>query len=1179
MATRQTRLVIKNNTVPSAPFSGATLLKGEAIVNTADGILMFSGVTSSSANWTPAGPGGNATFFEVGSNLYDLKIRNQITAYSGVTNLSGKFLSGTTNGFVLADISDIAGVDSYTTGATWNPNVLTLKLNNGKPNVSVNINAFTALTVGNLTVTGTTALSGSAYYYGTVSGTNPNELINLDYLTGFSQTNDVYVTGSTLTPATNNTDSQTSTLLYHGVPLGGGYTIVTDNTFTTGGTYDNNTALITFDKNDGSSYTVSLSGIDVNDTYVTGGTVTSGGTLNLVRNDSVTVSIPKVTYWTSGSTGSFAIKAINNSGLDSTGDRAVAWGNGTLASGDDSTAWGIQTSATTSGSTASGFQTLASGLYSHAEGGETTAIGNYSHAEGQQTTARGNFSHSEGYQTIASGATSHSEGYLTSAIGTSSHAEGDFTTALGDFSHAEGNQTIASGSSSHAEGVLTKALGNYSHAEGYFTTAIGDYSHAEGQFTIASGISSHAEGANTIASGQFSHSEGFQTTASGDYSHAEGQFTIASGDRSHAEGYETIAIGNFSHSEGYQSTSNGESSHAEGQGTIASGDRSHAEGDGTIAISNGAHSEGGSTRAGYKGFSVDGVVNGVITLNSSYGDVTSEFFSGTVYLTNSPDDLYTFTTVTFSSSTNTEIILNDISVNLGGVAVVDIGNLNSAFADGVDGNSAHAEGVSSKALGSASHAEGEGSISVGTASHAEGGETTAGGYSSHAEGYLTTAIGESSHSEGFSTRSFGDRSHTEGEYTNAYGVAAHAEGNQTIASGASSHAEGLGTSAIGSQSHSEGYGTKAIGSQSHAEGYYTTAIGIASHTEGSQTTANGDYSHAEGYGTTAIGLLSHAGGAITVASGITSFIHSSGSTVTGDRSVVLGGQGITGTTNDTVYVPYLNLNYVPTLNNSNTQILSRNTATGQVEYTNLSAFTSLDTYVTGFTYNPATNVFTIKQNQGQPDLTAQINSVTGLTISTLGANRVVYTTGSGTLTTESGFEYSASANTLTVGNINVQNASGTTANIGQGGLVIGSGGSLASPGIGDLTVHGDFTVFGTTTTVATSELYVEDPQITLNYSTGSTTVTSVSSGLRIQDGNGVVSGDVYFTIGQMQNLTGLTPTEIPSVAEYTGLTGYANRGWVSQLNDIVIRNTNLNEGSPNGVRVLAEFDTLDGGQY
>ena len=37
-----------------------------------------------------------------------------------------------------------------------------------------------------------------------------------------------------------------------------------------------------------------------------------------------------------------------------------------------------------------------------------------------------------------------------------------------------------------------------------------------------------------------------------------------------------------------------------------------------------------------------------------------------------------------------------------------------------------------------------------------------------------------------------------------------------------------------------------------------------------------------------------------------------------------------------------------------------------------------DTYVTGFTYNG--NVFTVKQNNGQPDLTATINSVTGLTV-------------------------------------------------------------------------------------------------------------------------------------------------------------------------------------------------------
>jgi hypothetical protein len=62
---------------------------------------------------------------------------------------------------------------------------------------------------------------------------------------------------------------------------------------------------------------------------------------------------------------------------------------------------------------------------------------------------------------------------------------------------------------------------------------------------------------------------------------------------------------------------------------------------------------------------------------------------------------------------------------------------------------------------------------------------------------------------------------------------------------------------------------------------------------------------------------------------------------------------------------------------------SENTATGQVEYTPLSAFTAIDTYVTGFTYNPASNTFTIKQNQGQADLPNQFTTVSGLTLSNL----------------------------------------------------------------------------------------------------------------------------------------------------------------------------------------------------
>jgi hypothetical protein len=42
--------------------SGASLYAGEAIVNTAGGVMMFSGVTSGSNDWVPAGIGANANF-------------------------------------------------------------------------------------------------------------------------------------------------------------------------------------------------------------------------------------------------------------------------------------------------------------------------------------------------------------------------------------------------------------------------------------------------------------------------------------------------------------------------------------------------------------------------------------------------------------------------------------------------------------------------------------------------------------------------------------------------------------------------------------------------------------------------------------------------------------------------------------------------------------------------------------------------------------------------------------------------------------------------------------------------------------------------------------------------------------------------------------------------------------
>jgi hypothetical protein len=234
----------------------------------------------------------------------------------------------------------------------------------------------------------------------------------------------------------------------------------------------------------------------------------------------------------------------------------------------------------------------------------------------------------------------------------------------------------------------------------------------------------------------------------------------------------------------------------------------------------------------------------------------------------------------------------------------------------------------------------------------------------------------------------------------------------------------------------------------------------------------------------------------------------------------------------------------------------------------VTGFTTTDTFTTGFTYTPAQNKLSILQNQGQPSLDVFVTSVSGLTISDLTTNRLVYTTTGGKLITGS----------ATFDGTNMVLPSSGSLNVGTGGLVVGSGGSAGSPGTGDLVVNGNLTVFGSSVSAFTSQLYVEDPNVTFNYNpTGDTTATSIGAGLSVQDGNGINGGNVSLDIRQLNTLTGLTATQIPSITEYSASTGFLNRGWVTQLNDIVIRSTNPT--TPNGVRVLAEFDTLDGGQY
>ncbi len=202
-------------------------------------------------------------------------------------------------------------------------------------------------------------------------------------------------------------------------------------------------------------------------------------------------------------------------------------------------------------------------------------------------------------------------------------------------------------------------------------------------------------------------------------------------------------------------------------------------------------------------------------------------------------------------------------------------------------------------------------------------------------------------------------------------------------------------------------------------------------------------------------------------------------------------------------------------------------------------------------------------------------SATGVTISGLGSGRVVYTNGSGGLTTEAGFEYNDITDTLTTNNLSVTNPSGTTSSIGDGGLVIGSGGAPGNnPGVGDLLVHGNLTVYGTETVVDTTNLYVEDNNITINYNpTGDTSATYQGAGFTVQDGDGAGT-DIVLATGVLY-LNG----NINSNAEYTAATGASNLGFFTQMNDILIRNTNNSSGAPDGKRVLAEDDCLDGGTY
>lgn len=356
--------------------------------------------------------------------------------------------------------------------------------------------------------------------------------------------------------------------------------------------------------------------------------------------------------------------------------------------------------------------------------------------------------------------------------------------------------------------------------------------------------------------------------------------------------------GKLSFAEGSDTTASGHASHAEGQATTASGTVSHAEGSYTYASGDDSHAEGNSTVAGQMGFKVTACekltdTTGTYTLTSVTGLSTNQRYS--VHLSSLKEDCGMITAI---DTTNKKITVDgypDIALSSSSsstanyITIVDEPTLGDIL---VSGNTSHAEGTHTKALGDFSHAEGNSTKALGSISHAEGENTTASGYCSHAESSNTTASGEDSHAEGLNTTASGSRSHAEGVNTTASGYASHAEGGSTnifssvvtaanptnndiitawkskkfsVAKESSSHVEGKDNLALGNYSHAEGYNTSASGDNSHAEGSSTTASGKNSHAEGVQTYASGNNSHAEGNNTTAHEDYSHAEGMFTTA--------------------------------------------------------------------------------------------------------------------------------------------------------------------------------------------------------------------------------------------------------------------------------------------------------------------------
>lgn len=353
-------------------------------------------------------------------------------------------------------------------------------------------------------------------------------------------------------------------------------------------------------------------------------------------------------------------------------------------------------------------------------------------------------------------------------------------------------------------------------------------------------------------------------------------------------------------------------------------------------------------------------------------------------------------TIRFDLSGNpvsSAILINDAS-NLTATTSMTVGTRTgtvgvNSFTSGqlnvASGLVSKAGGFESVASGDYSVANGYQTLASGLVSRAEGFSTTAStdyawaiGYDTEASawgglatGYLTKAnAGFLSSAFGWGSEANGDQSISTGLFSMALGANSFVYGNASTAHTLSTDGQSVFNNFAGGwQSQAFGWGSTARGLQSiaYSQGAFAEGNGSrAGRVQGGGLPGTGRYAHAQNYFTWAYGDNSHAGGGgifggpYVYAVGANSFNHSevtatyassgasaANSAILGGidnvinsgalRSVVLGGQDITGTTADTVYVPNLNIDTAPANDNALTQILARDTD-GTVKYVDSSVF-------------------------------------------------------------------------------------------------------------------------------------------------------------------------------------------------------------------------------------------------